>query len=479
MLLRGNPAPFVSIVLLASTVVAASPPEVAPAAETPGAERAQGMTQVLANRHLYTLTECLMLAERNHPVLAMARARLANVHAQLDEARWIPYFQWSSTLSGGVMPAVGGTIFFGGTPFQDLNANLTNGLQPFFRYDLSGGVPIYTFGKITSGLKAAEAQTRAGEWDLEKNRLQVRTDVRRAYYGLMLTRDARYVVNEVTGRIETSLREVRAHIAKSDAGFDELDRLRLENYKDEIQLRSSDLDKGERFALASLRFLTGVQDVFDIIDKPLERPTRTLGPLLQYLTAARLYRPDVNLARSGVVARRALVDLQRARLFPDFALAMSASYAVSPSAVQQPVAWGNDPFNRFGYGFGFFVRWSMDLLPAQARVRRAEAELAEALAQERLALGGIAVEVENQYGIVFDAATREENWSRVEHRARGWMALVRDGIDLGTRDEKQMVEPLRNYVNARAQRMTALMDLRVHMSELARMTGWDEVASDE
>lgn len=452
----------------------------------PGVTRAQiGASDVGAAsaaplpHRVYSLNECLMLAERNHPNLAMARARLASVHAQLDEAKWLPYFQWNSTLSGGMMPRVGGSIFFGGTPFQDLNTNFAEGLQPFFRYDISGGVPLYTFGKISSGLRAAEAQTRVGEWDLEKVRLQVRTDVRRAYYGLMLTRDARYVTNEVTERIDSSIRDIRAHIAKGDAGYDDIDRMRLENYRDEVQLRVGDLDKGERFATASLRFLTGVQDGFEITDKPLERPSRTLGPLLQYLTAARLYRPDVNMARSGVVARRALVDLQRARLFPDFALAMTGSYSVSPSAVQQPVAWGNDPFNRFGYGFGFFMRWNMDLLPAQARVRRAEAELAEALAQERYALGGVAVEVENQYGVALEAATREENWSRVEHRARGWMALIRDGIDLGTRDEKQMVEPLRHYVNARAQRMNALMDLRIHMSELARMTGWDEIASDE
>ncbi len=452
--------------------------ERARAEETAVAESPVALT-VASKNPTYSLTQCLMLVERNHPNLAMSRARLASVHAQLDEARWIPYFQWSSTLSGGVMPYVGGTIFFGGTPFQDLNANFTNGLQPFFRYDLSGGVPLYTFGKITSGLKAAEAQTRVGEWDVEKSRLQVRTDLRRAYYGLMLTRDARYVVNDVLERLERSLREVRGHVAKNDPGYDDVDRLRLENYRDEIQLRVADLDKGERIASASLRFLTGVQEGFDIPDKPLERPSRPLGPLLQYLTAARLYRPDVNLARSAVVARRAFVDLQRARLFPDLALALSASYSVSPSAVQQPIAWGNDPFNRFGYGFGFFMRWSMDLLPAQARVRRAEAELAEATAQERLALGGTAVEVENQYGVALESANREENWARVEHRAKGWMSLVQDGIDLGTRDEKQMVEPLRSYVNARAQRMSALMDLRVNLAELGRLTGWDEVASDE
>ncbi|HEY8073111.1 MAG TPA: hypothetical protein VIF62_03360, partial [Labilithrix sp.] len=41
--------------------------------------------------HAYSLGECLTLAERNHPLLWAARARLASVHAQLDEAKWTPY----------------------------------------------------------------------------------------------------------------------------------------------------------------------------------------------------------------------------------------------------------------------------------------------------------------------------------------------------------------------------------------------------
>src|SRR5258707_1135055 len=36
--------------------------------------------------HAYTLQECLALADRNFPNLWAARARLAFVHAQLDEA---------------------------------------------------------------------------------------------------------------------------------------------------------------------------------------------------------------------------------------------------------------------------------------------------------------------------------------------------------------------------------------------------------
>src|SRR5262245_3846429 len=45
----------------------------------------------------YTLEECLALVDRNHPNLWAARARLASTHAQLDEAKWLPFWQWNAS----------------------------------------------------------------------------------------------------------------------------------------------------------------------------------------------------------------------------------------------------------------------------------------------------------------------------------------------------------------------------------------------
>ena len=155
---------------------------------------------------------------------------------------------------------------------------------------------------------------------------------------------------------------------------------------------------------------------------------------------------------------------------------LGATYAVTPSATPQVGAWTGDPFNKFGYYFGFGLRWNLDLLPNAARVAQAESQLEETRALERLALGGIAVEVENAYGIVIEARGREEAWGRAEHRAKKWISTIQDAIDLGTKDERSLIEPLRAYVNARINHTQSLMDLNVAMSDLARVSGWDSAA---
>jgi outer membrane protein TolC len=424
----------------------------------------------------YNLQECLALAERNHPNLWAARARLAYVHAQLDEAHWTPWMQWNAGANFSVIPSIQGTAVYTSTPVTAKNITSLSGLQPFMTFDISGTVPLYTFGKITAAAEAAEANVRQSEWDMEKYRQQARMDVRRAYYGLQLARDSRYVVNDAISRLDRQLERMKEKLEKHDRAVEEVDVLRLEVFREEVVSHSGEPLRGESFAIAALRFMTGVQSSFDIPDEPLRRPDHPLVAVAQYLSAARLFRPEVNQARAGVRARAAWVDYNRAQMFPDIGIGLGATYANAPSANPQEGVWVIDPFNHFFYYAGLGVRWSLDLLPRYARMEQAEAQLEETRALERLALSGALVEVENAYGVAQEAKIREEAWDRAEHKAKQWISTIQDMIDLGTRDENALEWPLRSYVNSRVQHLTALMDLNVAMSDLARASGWDSAA---
>ena len=426
--------------------------------------------------HQYTLAECLALADRNFPNLWAARSRLAFAHAQLEEARWTPWFNWSAQSTFGVLPSLSGTVLYPQATLFSRNITGLGDLQPFFGFGLSGVLPLYTFGKIESALGAAEANVRVSEWDMEKWRQQMRLDVRRAYYGLQLARDVRDIVDDAKGRLDKGIQSIKEKIAKGDPSVGDVDRLRLQTYREEITAQALQAPKGEAYALAALRFMTGVQSGFDIVDEPLKVPDRPLVSVVQYLAAARVLRPDVNMARAGVVARKRLVDNSRARLFPDFGLGLGADFLSTPSAVPQNNIWASDPFNHFYYYFGFGLRWNLDLLPQVARSQQAEAQLEETRAMQRLALGNAMLEVEKAYADAVEARSREETWDRAEHEAKEWISIVQDHIDLGTWDERALMEPLKAYGNARVQHLYALMDYNIALSALAQASGWDSAA---
>ncbi|MCU0684899.1 MAG: TolC family protein [Polyangiaceae bacterium] len=418
----------------------------------------------------YSLRRCLVLAEKNHPNILAAEARLRMMRAQLDEAHFAPYSDF--TLSAGAGPA---PTFRGGQIYtQDREVGLTSSVGMFWRAGIEGTLPIWTFGKITSIWRAAEAQVRVGEYDIRKQRNLVRQDVRRAYFGLQLSRDSQALLREAESRFDKAIATMTKKVEAGDA--DEVDLLRLRVARAELGGRSAEAEKFERVALAGLRFLTGVGDGLDIPQKPLRPPRHRLGPVTTYLTAARSYRPEINMARAGVAAREAQADLARAKMLPDFGVTLVATYARAPEITDQLNPFVRDDANFFRYGFAFGLKWKLDFLPAAARARGAEAQLAENRQLYRFALGGVGVEVQTAYANALEARKKFEAYQEASKLARRWLLQVSQGMDLGTYEEKDLVEPSRQYALQRFNYLSATLDYNNAMSNLALATGWDSLA---
>jgi len=149
--------------------------------------------------------------------------------------------------------------------------------------------------------------------------------------------------------------------------------------------RVAEARKGEAFAHAALRFMTGVQTSFDIPDEPLKRPETSSGPwCLPHRGAS--FPADVNMARAGVVARKALLDYPARRALPEFRTGLGFGYSIAraPCRRRRPGSPTRSSLRRHR---GPRPRVGPRFLPKQARITQAEAQLEEARALERYALG--------------------------------------------------------------------------------------------
>jgi outer membrane protein TolC len=351
---------------------------------------------------------------------------------------------------------------------------LTGSLGLGWRIGVEGVVPLWTFGKLTNLWDAAEAQADAGKWDVNKQKNLVRMDVRKAYFGLQLARDSLALVGEASNQLKGALTHLDGEVKAGNA--DEIDLLRLRTFSFEIEGRASEAHRYEGIALASLQFLTGQGAGFDIRPDPLRAAPRKLGPVAQYLQAARVNRPEVNMVRAGLLARQAQVDLARAKYFPDIGLGLSAVWSRAPLVADQINPFIRDDANYMHYGLALVMRWQLDFLPNAARVAEARQEMEELRQTERYALGGIGVEVETAYAQVVDADTRERAFDGAQRTARRWVIAVQQGIEVGTREDADLVDPARQWAVQRFSHLTAIMDLNVAWSNLALATSWDDLA---
>ncbi len=419
----------------------------------------------------YSLERCLALTLRNYPRIHEARARLGYRRQQQVQSWSQPYSEFNITGGLGLAPEVRGTPIYS----PDTDVALSRQMGVGWSVGIDGVVPLWTFGKITNLWEASAAQVKVAEQDVEKEKNNIKLDVRRAYYGVQLARDAIALMREAESRIDKYLGTLEKKVKAGDG--DEIALYKLRISRADLTARHSEARQKEAIALASLKFLTGVQGDLPLPEQPLVRVRQALSPLTTYLSAARLHRPEINMARAGLMAREAQVRMEQARFYPDVGLGLSARWAKAPGITDQTNPFVRDTINVLSYGAALVLKYKLDFMPTSARVAQAKAQLEELRATERYALGGVAVEVETAYREAEDAERRLNAYLEAAGYAKKWLILVQQGIDVGTNDEEDIVDPAKEWALKRFAVMSATFDYNVAVGKLAQVTGWDSPTS--
>lgn len=425
-----------------------------------------------ANLAGYSLERCLGLALRNYPRIHEARARLGYRREQQVQSWSQPYSEFNVTGGLGLAPEVRGTPIYS----PDTDVALSKHMGVGWSIGIEGVVPLWTFGKLSNLWDASAAQVKVAEQDVEKEKNNIKLDVRRAYYGVQLARDAMALMRDAEGRIDKYLVTLEKKVKAGDG--DEVTLYKLHISRADLTARHSEALQKEAVALASLKFLTGVQGDLPLPDQRLVRVRQSLSPLAIYLSAARLHRPEINMARAGLMAREAQVRLEQARYYPDIGLGVQARWARAPGITDQTNPFVHDTINVLSYGAALVLKYKADFMPTSARVAQAKAQLEELRATERYALGGVAVEVETAYREAEDAERRLDAYSEAASYAKKWLILVQQGIDVGTNDEEDIVDPAKEWALKRFAVMSATFDYNVAVGKLAQATGWEGLVSN-
>ncbi len=420
------------------------------------------------------LRRCLELAERNYPKISEANARQDGKAAKEREAYWAPFTEFTATAGLALAPTLRGLSTF--SPNTDVT--LSSSMALAWQVGVDGVLPLYTFGKLDHGWRALAAQTKAGEYEVKKEINDVRLIVRKAYYAVQLSRDAMALIREAADMIDGHIQKMEKDAEEGEG--DDINLLRLREQRADLDARAADAKKQEASAMAGLRFFTGQTTPFDIPNEPLRPVTHGLGPISQYMTAARLFRPEVNMAAAGVTARREALRLERARYMPDLGLALGVKWSYAPEVTDQTNPFVRDGGNFLYYSFGVVMRYKLDFLPQAARVDQAAAQLREMEATQRYALGGVGQQVEEAYAEVESARAKLDATSRAARLAQQWLIRVQQGIEVGTLDEEDLVLPAREFALQRFAQMSATFDFNMAYAKLTQATGWDAtMAADQ
>jgi outer membrane protein TolC len=428
------------------------------------------------------LRELQERARRNDPRAMQAVAQLENVRGKHDEAAWafFPTFQVTAYIAG---PTPERRLLGGDNDPEPANpAHLTPGtlgenwlrgkLGITAHADVQTVFPLWTFGKLTAGKEALGHLVNATEALLQRARDQAAFDVARAYWGYQTARNADDSVRKVRDRLKDAqqtaqklLAEKSEQISRSDAG-------KLDYLAEEIEAQHAGALKNRDLALTGLRLLVGAQPGEELSvalqDLP-EAPQPPNGDEL--LRRALQQRPETRAANEAVGGRKALVDLARARLWPDVGLAGGIRFTETTNASNPPSPFVNNPYHESSGYIGLGLQGTFDVPQKLARLRQAQADLHEAVAMQLGAQQLVRLEVQQALGDLAEARVRVQRYGKETQIGKQLATQAGVAFDSGLGDARELLEGTLLYARADGERLKALYDAQLAWAALEKAAG--------
>jgi outer membrane protein TolC len=429
-----------------------------------------------------TLRDLQERARKNDPRAMQAAAQYENAQSKKDEAHWAFFPNFATT--GYIAGPVNERRLIGGDndPEPTNPGHLTPGsVGPGWfhgtqgvtgHFEVQAILPIWTFGKLTAGRKALNHLVGATEALLQRARDQAAFDVARAYWGYQTSRNAEVAVQKVRDRLKDAQQTAQKLLKEKSEQISKADALKLDYLAEEIEASLAATLKNRALALTGLRLLVGVRPKEELPIAQQELPAVPLAPDAdELLHRALQQRPEPRAASEAVAGKQALVDIARARLWPDFGLVGGFGFTTTTNADNPTSPFVNNPYHASSGYIAIGMQGTFDIPQKLARLRQAEAELHEVAAIQVGAEQLVRLDIQQALGDLGEARVRVDRYTKETEIGKQLATQAGVAFDTGLGEAREFLESTLLYARADGERLKALYDAQVAWAALEKAAG--------
>lgn len=413
----------------------------------------------------WTLERCIERAVTVSPEVSAARAEIGIAESQLAQAKAGRLPKATFTSINGIINGAEGNAVNGRTVNSDLG--------PFSRGELEIVQPLYTFGLLSSEIRAAGHGVAARRAATQGAREETIANVKELYYNVLLSRQIKELLDEVRENFTKALATAEKRVEAGQGTLTQQDLLKLRIGLSSVTREIYTLERAIAVTRGALmrQLDLPLESPFEIADTRLEPVTLQLQPLAHYLQQAGVHRADIAQLEAGLAARQARLAAARSAYYPTFFIAGGVRYAVAPNRESQDSPFAKDEFNFFNGGAALGLRWQLDMWMTSAKVDERQAELAKVETQKHHATSGIALDIQRRYLETQENQQKIEAATAARKAARALLATTLANFQLGVGEGKDVFENLGLYTRIVSDYYTIVRDYNLAAAKLTQATG--------
>ncbi|HFE37935.1 MAG TPA: TolC family protein, partial [Gammaproteobacteria bacterium] len=340
-----------------------------------------------------SLQQCLTIATQQGADIALAKANIEEYRARLSEVQ-ANYYPKLSTL-GYVAPMF---TVKGDASTNDVKRDFSLGAWgPSTHLEALLAMPIYTFGRLEAGERAAKARLEVEKSRLREAENHLTVEVNKFYYSHL------YAATILTHlqKAQTRLAEIQAEAQKfydeSSGKVSKVDLMKLRFAETEVKKYILLAEEGKQLALAALKHTMGLKNdaPLTLSQHKIPKPPRKLSlpEETEMLAMAKQNRPEWEQIKFGLKAASQLRKSESLAHLPVLFVASTFEADWSPTRDDAKNPYHYDPYNQVFGGVAVGFKLELDWALRKAKMQAANAKLQQVSALKKLAVTGIPLQI--------------------------------------------------------------------------------------
>lgn len=419
----------------------------------------------------FTLEQCIKKAVEFSPEIAESRYEIQVYKAKKMQADSARYPTIEILAVGSLSPDAKREDFLK-TDVSGLYNNLDG---VYGSGDVKLIQPLYTFGKISGYRTAASSGVKVASAGVDKKTEDIVLRTKELYYGLLLAKDLRNLALEIKDELDRSIDKTEKGIKAGSPWAEEINLYKFRAYRGETERNLNEAEKGVAIAKDALATSMGLPGGtgFDIAESSLTvEGGMPEGVDISIRKAVEL-RPEFTQIREGLIAKKALADVERSNYYPQLFLGATGSIAGATNRERLRNPYVLDYFNH-AYGAVFLgLKWSIDFGITKGKVNEAEAEYNKIYEKKRFTDDAVPFQVRKAY-LDFEGAGKNIKESEGAYiNAKKWLVSASSNYDMGVGESKELTDAAGAYALTKANYLKSLYNQRMSYANILYMTGTD------